>query len=286
MNRERVRWSAPCRRAWRTRPAAMTRRPSRGGRGASGRRGDAHVAGARPRGDTAEQYYQSVESELTGIAANALATDAVLARYGPGSGTCRRCASRDAAVASVWPGHGAQPPGGGRPGLRVMAVGERTSADTGRGSQVKLQQRAAALVDDIDPIPPASGSDVAVCDRPRGSGERDWRLSRQHQHATCTGRDHDGAGRRSGRASAAARARSRRVGKRAETICHVVSLPNPCSPHRSPATSTRWYDVTETRGHDNDWGACARHGVPGLALRGDRRRGDPQTRSPTWTSVS
>ncbi len=103
---------------------------------------------------TAQQYYQSVESELTEIAANALATDAVLARYGPGSATARTLlrAGVDAAVASIWPGHGSRPPVAGGTGIDVVgrladAVAALPRAD---GRQAELQQRAAALVDDME----------------------------------------------------------------------------------------------------------------------------------------
>jgi hypothetical protein len=103
---------------------------------------------------TAEQYYQSVESELTEIAANALATDAVLARYGPGSATARTLLrdSIDAAVASVWPGHGAGRPATAGTGMDVVGrladvIEALPRAD---GRQAEMQQRAAVLVGDME----------------------------------------------------------------------------------------------------------------------------------------
>jgi hypothetical protein len=103
---------------------------------------------------TAGQYYQAVESELTEVAARALATDAVLARYGPGSATARALlrGGVDAAVASVWPGHGSRRLAAADTGIDVVgrladAVEALPRAD---GRQAGLQQRAAALVDDIE----------------------------------------------------------------------------------------------------------------------------------------
>jgi hypothetical protein len=104
---------------------------------------------------SAQQYYATVEADITEIGADISATDAVLARLGPETAHARRLLREGVAetVASVWSDGGAATnhPGDG-PGM--SAVGQLAEAvqelPRGDARHAALQQQAAALVADME----------------------------------------------------------------------------------------------------------------------------------------
>lgn len=104
---------------------------------------------------SAQQYYATVEADITEIGADVSAIDAVLTRYGPGSATARRLLREgvEETVASLWSDRAAVAShAGDGAGLSTMwQLADAVQAlPHGDARQATLQQQAAALVADLE----------------------------------------------------------------------------------------------------------------------------------------